>query len=239
MAAPMLVRSQLALFLRSIARADSLALANTIAESVPGMFDGEPIMLPVADDVPQEVPRVIMRSRNGPWSCQAARARIDVVYEVPPRPSGDVGDEAVLTELCTTGQAVWSRLQQSHGAIGDRIGLVVLFVQWMEDPVGYVSKRYLAVADTPAVELQLHSLHHVQLELGEVNRWARCVAGEIVTDDGRRRALRLEVDVNTPPERNYELTNGTIAAFCEQAVGLAVQTQNSVFAIRGSCEKVF
>src|SRR5690348_3225502 len=63
-----------------------VSTARLLARLAPrwlGLFDGEPIILPLPDAVPKEIPRAIFQSRSGEWRCECASGRLNLFWKQP------------------------------------------------------------------------------------------------------------------------------------------------------------
>lgn len=76
---------QTAIFIRNFNIANDLERAGILTEinqHAHTIFDGQPTQLPIPVDAPQEIPRFILNSADGRFSCNIALSRVDVFYNV-------------------------------------------------------------------------------------------------------------------------------------------------------------
>jgi hypothetical protein len=63
---------QLVLFNPGMAISDKIRLANNINNTLGGLFDGDPVVLPLPPDAPPELPRILLSSKDGKKKLQAS-----------------------------------------------------------------------------------------------------------------------------------------------------------------------
>jgi hypothetical protein len=236
-----LARLQIALFLTSLDTTKMLDLATTIRDSSNGLLDADPLMLPIPSDAPLEFPRLILKSSDGRWTYQVFGNRLDFIFELPPDALGASEFCEIIKRQAYIGSTVWDAIQPKFSASGNRIGVVSLFAGSPEDSVQILRSRFMLPSDAPKPHvLQLHTLHRTALGSITVNRWTRCMAGEfIIAETKRRDLLRVEIDINTIPEQRFSLTSAKIISFAEDVRGLVLATLASLFEDSPSGERIF
>ena len=185
-------------------------------------FDGEPIVLPVPDGIPKQVPRVILQSKSEAWRCEIAAARIDLSW----KPVVKKGHEVEFTH--------------HRGFYGEVVSLLLDYAKTIDSPVGRLAaviNRYAAVAK-PAPLLASHFCQHRWLEsplnrpMGfelhayksfllagrfHVNSWVRNKTGTSRMGDTEQPIVLVEQDFNTLAEdlNNRQFTADEIREFFE------------------------
>lgn len=181
------------------------SVARTAAELLPqwvARFDGSPIVLPQVDMLPPDVPRVQLTSADGAWRFDAGPNRIALVKtavrgEPDASETGDFFDEAV------------ERFETYRTAFSVRLGRLAAIVTRAveQDEPGIALARHFtaerwhtAPLNRPeGFELHAHK-RYTPTDLPEVNSWVRIKTGNVRRDDGPRRAIVVEQDVNTLAE---------------------------------------
>lgn len=212
-----LVEIQVVLFTPVLLLRDKARLAVDTNQVASGLFDGDPLLLPIPDDVPPEVPRLILSSKNAQRSLEIAPNRIGLKVVRPP-------DEATTLR---TGQVIdlfgqiLAYARQAMRAEPTRLGFVT---SWFldvhpQDPAQLLRMKYLTtrfpVAD-PA-ELQIHGLEKRELSGFRVNIWTRIRPGERGRQSGSRRGLVYLFDVNTQADISYDIDDDGARRFFDAA----------------------
>lgn len=70
-----------AIFTPDLGSIKSAAFLNTVLELLGDRLDGEPTILPLPQDVPADIPRIILSSADKKWSLQISLVRTDLFYE--------------------------------------------------------------------------------------------------------------------------------------------------------------
>ncbi len=233
-------RLQIALIGTRIARTNALELANTISRAAGDALGGEPLVLPVPDDGPSEFPRAILRSRDGRGTCQVAGNRLDLMHEVPPEALGSDCFAAVRERQTDLASDIWEALQGQLGAIGTRIGFISVFALDLENPVGFLRRRFLATSNAPEPrELQMQVLLDRQFGCTPVNLLVRCTGSRDRITEPRIPGLLAEIDLNTAPEHQYPISRASIAEYCETAEEVTNQVTQALFSDDYDGERIF
>lgn len=218
------VRLQTAIFLTALDLTRKLDLAVAVRKASDSLFDADPLIVPIPADAPPEIPRLQVRSRDGRWTCLVAGSRMDIVFELPPDRHGTTGFDQAVADQAVVCKSTWSALQSEYAAVGNRIGIVSLFLGTADNAIQLVRTRFLLPSDAPEPhELQLHALHRMTLGPDGINRWTRCVAS---ASEG---LIQLEVDINTLPEQRFNVTPANIQHFSEKVRSLVTDTKASLF----------
>jgi hypothetical protein len=227
-------RLQIAIFLTALDLSRRLDLAVAIRQASNSLLDADPLIVPLPDDAPPEIPRLQIRSRDGVWTSAFTGSRMDIVYELRPEKLGPITFDQAMSEQAAIAKSIWNALQSAYSASGNRIGVVAWFLGRADNAVQYLRARWLVHSDAPEPhELQIHSLHRMTVGQHAMNRWTRCFA------EASKNVIRLEVDVNTQPEQRFDVTPASIAWFLESAHSLITNAQASLFQTESSPERVF
>ena len=233
-------RLQTALFLTSLDTVKKLDLAMAIRSASGGLLDADPLMLPIPPNAPPELPRLQLRSGDGHWVYQVTGNRLDFVFEPPFDKLGDIEFADTIQRQAQINGSIWDAIQAEYSASGSRIGIVSLFVSLPGDPVRVLQTRFMQPSNAPTPhQLQLHALHKMVLGEIPINRWVRCIAGELPLESGSQDSLRVEIDVNTLPERHFGLGSAAILGFADKVKGLVLNTAASLFEDTPSGERIF
>ena len=218
-----LVKVQLAVFLSSIDSGSNLKIASLAAEQLPGVSDVEPLMLPVGDDVPPEIPQIRLGNETTEWVFQFARSRCDFHYTPSDPPSYSKFPDVLSAEMAEPVTSTWSKLAHEVGARAHRLGLVVNFRAEIENAADVLRSRYFNLEfGANAKEAQIHYLQVEERDMFKLNHWTRIISGTKRQD--RAAALVLVVDVNTLPEPRLQLDTKVIQSFLDVGKELVFET---------------
>lgn len=207
--------------------------ANHLLESVLPRFsdryDAEPISLPLAEDAPAEIPRVVLQSKDGAWRLQAGPSRIDSFLRYP--------DCHVLEAVSRCAEATQTYMEQATPVVG-RLAVVVTSTAPAESP----SSELISVFCTPSVQdgplkgslgFELHNHGRCRLaETGlQANFWMRCKTGILLDNEQQSPGVIVEQDINTPSENvpDSSFTANDFGTFLRDAVAEAVSLLDQYF----------
>jgi hypothetical protein len=166
------------------------------------LFDAEPTSLPVPDEAPSEIPRVILESVSHEWKCQLSPVRGDLIWARTKSTSRQIS----LSEFFQQSASV---LLDYVDALGTRVGrLAGLTTRFCEhdDPGKFLARHFCqqrwdeAPLNRPE-NFELHA-HKKFLLAGEfqVNSWARNKTGLLAGEAPQKRVVLFEQDMNTLAE---------------------------------------
>jgi hypothetical protein len=165
-------------------------------------FDGSPVVLPEADILPAEVPRVFLSSMDKAWRLEFAPVRSTLTHTgvgnlPPPESAADFFRDAAV------------RFDVFRERLGVRIGRVAAIVKRAAastDPGVQLARHFCAprwhaapLNRPEGFELHAHKKFSAA-GLPEVNSWMRIKTGAIVRDGAPQRAVVVEQDINTLAE---------------------------------------
>lgn len=175
--------------------------ANGVAGDV---FDGDPLILPIPEDTPAEVPRILLLSKDRQRSLEIASSRIALKLARSTDSSG-------LIELPAAFDMFGHLLQYASRAMKAEPNRVGFVTQWFVDPGSREATRSLlesyllpALPFQDPAEIELHELEKHEIAGFRANMWTRIRLGEVLTHIGRKRGLIYLFDVNTLGDVSYE-----------------------------------
>ena len=191
------------------------------------LFDANPTVLPVPDDAPFEIPRVILESASHEWKCQLSPARADVIWAR----TKSTQTKLQLGEFFRNAGDV---LIQYTGVLATRVGrvagLATRFAEH-EKPGEFLARHFCKERwdEKPLNRPENFELHaHKKFTLaGEfrVNSWARNKTGLLAGDATQKPIVLFEQDINTLAEtvadksfQNEEVTRFLAAVAAESDV---------------------
>lgn len=197
---------QCVFFVNNFNLTDKLKIASGLVEACSQVLDGDPAILPIPDDAPVDIPRIIVRSKSEVYVCQLATSRIDFFYN--PKAQSDqsleAAREAYLDALLKLAGFVRGVLKVSIV----RFATVANCVSKLSTSSNqFIRTKYLKDTSTvrDTYEIQLHALNKLDLPNGvKVNRWYRVISSRDpnnLTDDS---FLTITVDINSLSEIAYD-----------------------------------
>ena len=226
------VRRVLVVLFGDIALADRIEVARSLNKATKNLFNGEPAILPLPDDAPLEIPRIILRSKDEKFNCHVSPRRLD--FSLGQKKGENKRLEEVQDDFLSQLADIARFVKTELGVKVERLGIVVNSAMFPEEsPVDFLMKKFLRsgmIMDPH--ELNLNFLHKFALGDFKVNRWQRfsCVSPKDKDTLEEARVLHIETDVNTVPEIKYDFSAETIPAFCSQVFIFMESDLESLFA---------
>lgn len=218
---------QIALFLSTLDLTDRLGLAMAIRESSGGVFNAEPLMLPVPDDAPAAIPRLRIENTAGTLTCQITPSRVDLWSEPADQDEKGMGLEHHARSQFDLTSSVWNQLQEQFGGRAHRVGFVSQFTADTEDANSLLRGAFLRTDHFNASHrLELHALYKTTAGKYSVNRWVRLRALPSSSGATDEEELSLEVDINTLPENALKFSTENLNQFLEGALHLLQETKS-------------
>jgi hypothetical protein len=166
------------------------------------LFDASPTVLPVPEDAPLEIPRVILQSNSHEWKCQLSPARADIVWARTKSTRSQIS-------LRDFFQKAGSILLEYTGILGTRVGraagLATRFCEH-ETPGVFLARHFCQERwekqplDRPEnFELHAHKKFVLAKEF-QVNSWARNKTGLLAGEPAQKPIVLFEQDINTLAE---------------------------------------
>jgi len=167
-----------------------------------GVFDGSPIVLPVPQEAPLEIPRIILESTSHEWRCELSPASASITWRRTKATQTPV-------ELVVFFQKAADILLQYSDVLSARVGRVAgLATRFCEHetPALFLARHFCknrwdeAPLNRPE-NFELHA-HKKFLLAGEfqVNSWARNKTGLLAGETAQKPIVLFEQDINTLAE---------------------------------------
>jgi hypothetical protein len=71
---------QTAIFIPNLDLSNKIGFINQLNKETGNLFDGDPIILPIPNDAPPEVPRIILKNKNDSYTLNLCQNRVDLFY---------------------------------------------------------------------------------------------------------------------------------------------------------------
>jgi hypothetical protein len=189
---------QAAIFVSAIEMPDKLGLAKSLRDRIQRL-NGEPLVLPLKhQEAPPEIPRVILKGEDEKFSLNVARSRFDLFFA----PSDSDMDES-FGDFVPILEEVLRACKEILSPSVKRLGLVSKASFMLDESSNLVIASNLLKEErfTNTYEVQINVLNRVSLGPVEVNRWLKIHSARNKSDQDDDRAIIIETDTNTMPER--------------------------------------
>jgi hypothetical protein len=177
----------------------------------PGAFDGDPVVLPLPEDAPVDVPRIILQTKDGTEKFEASPARIN--YHRVRRGMDDNFDAqefvSAAADFCI------EYLRRTKAECG-RVAAILNRFAFNDHPGKEVANHFCKqeFLETPfdsPKEFQIHSLKSYRYkDVFQINSWVRVKSARLsIPGEEARQVINVEQDINTlselMAERSYDL----------------------------------
>ncbi|MDY6833448.1 MAG: hypothetical protein SVY53_01430 [Chloroflexota bacterium] len=214
----MLQQIQVVLFSPEIAIPDKLKLAHCINEATSGQFNGDPMILPIPDDAPQEIPRIQLRSKDGQHILSVTKIRLDYVLQSP-------GDHDSLslpdTDLFERIAAILLYMKDSGHAQITRCGIMTNWVIGLDKgpAANHLLSTYIKdqTAIIDPIELELHCLTNNTVANRKVNFWTHLRSARKKSDPEQDAFVAILMDMNTSAELPSDFDEDSVQAFLKES----------------------
>lgn len=209
---------QLVLFSPGIIIVDKLKAANAINDNLWGLFDGDPIIVPIPDDVPSEIPRIRMSSKDGRYNLATGRSRLDFIFRYQ---EDDVKNSFPIPGLFEKFLIIFKYFRE---IIHTQITRCAIVTNWIIELEKSPSAEFLLLkyirSKTPIMkpyELELHYLTKESIAGFEVNKWTRIKSARKTSEPVQNRFIVFHMDINTLAEMAYEFDKKSLQRFLDQS----------------------
>lgn len=196
---------QLVLFSPVIAIVDKLKTANALNDSLSGILDGDPVILPLPEDVPLEIPRIQLKSKDGHYNLSIAKSRLDFIFrykedeEKPPFPVPGLFEKFLV---------ISQYFKENIHTQFTRSAMVTNWIIELEKSPGaeHLLSKYIRkeVPLREPYELELHYLTRESIAGLNVNKWTRIKSARKISEPEQNKFIAFHIDINTLAEEVYE-----------------------------------
>jgi hypothetical protein len=213
---------QSAFFVTNVSLVDKLEVANKVKKGL-DILDGEPTILPVPNDAPLEIPRIILTSRNKAFSCHISSERIDLVINKSKIIESSIDLEKEILEKSD----ILSKL--IHKSLNWSVHRVALIGQSRYKPeAGVLSFMKDLLSEQFAVdsaELEIHKLKHIKVGNFKSNQWIRLLSQNSGTPN---EFISILYDINTLKTEKYSFVEGGSRTFFSPALTVIKDTLKEI-----------
>ena len=176
-------------------------LTRNLLEKFGDDFPADPVSLPIPDNAPREIPRLIMKNDDGTRTLQVSPARVDIVLRPPIDFSLQTGDPLALDVL----NYLESKFHTRYG----RLSVVITRLHQLANPGIALAKHFCkqewvdskALDRSDVFEMHAYRRYRVSDEFPQINSWIRHKAGvHLLFGEKPVTGIIVEQDLNTPQE---------------------------------------
>lgn len=232
----LLVKSlQIAVFTSTLDLSNKIGFANQLIQDTKGLFDGDPIVLPIPSDAPPEIPRIILKNKNESYSLNVGLDRTDFFYNE--REYKDNLPTKVLSDLEQDFLGKTDAIVRSIYNISStriiRLGFIVTFQSKVSKVDGkansFVSEQYLKPKDSlkDPYDINIGVLKKIKVGKLYSNVWFRINPFRKKEDPLDNVVITVRLDINTQAEESLDLTNDEIRDYYKEASSYINKNLNS------------
>jgi len=166
------------------------------------VFDGEPIILPLPQDIPSDIPRITLQSRNQEYKAEIAVSRVNLYKSFHNIDEENTKD---FLDLCLEFSKEY--VNCTNAQIGRLATVILRFLETKTPGLDlaqhFCKERWITQPLTSPQKFEIHFYRRMNLEEFEVNCWFRCKSG-VLRD---KSIILIEQDINTLsediPKKNF------------------------------------
>ncbi|PXV63092.1 hypothetical protein C8C78_12629 [Halanaerobium congolense] len=177
-------------------------IADSFDKSFANIFDGgQKSVLPVNDQTPPEVPRIIMSSQNGEYQFQLSLLRANFIIQ------GEVSSK--INKAVDFAKKITDVSLNDYNWSINRVGLVInAKKEFNNNALKFLDKHYFSNnLQSQEKQKEIHSLIEDVWEDEKVNQWLRLKAND--------NYLNIVVDRNLVPDDDRDLSKSDIFQYLE------------------------
>lgn len=219
---------QSAVFNKSKFRPD-INFAAQLNQAAGNLFDGEPMVLPLPDDAPLDIPLIILQNSNRSYKLTIAPSRSDFFYIHKASSESPVNIDEIYQDYKNIFNKILPLIAEKFNI--NRLGKVVRFLFELESSsITQLTNKYLknALVKSPW-EIQIIVLEKTSINKFDVNKWIKLKSLRKKSDPKNDKNILLELDINTLEERSYELSLHDIHLFFDNAMSISIAESHNLF----------
>lgn len=168
---------QLAFFLENTLLVDKLDIARIFREEIGEPLSGEPTILPIPNDAPPEIPRIILSSPDKIFICNISPLRVDFIInlnnsQINPELAKKIEDD-LLSYIKSFTKVILTHLKWKINRLA-YIKNVELNIKG--GVIQNISSKLTEDISKNAAELQIHKMQRVKIHTITCNYWTRIIS---------------------------------------------------------------
>lgn len=206
---------QVALFSPGIDLSDKLALAQKVKQETGTLFDGESIVLPIPNDAPAEIPRIVLRNKNNQVSLNISLNKID--FFVKPKEGSSLINSS--KEVNKIYKSLLDTLYKVSPLVIHRVGHVFNQQATVDNSVEFISTHYFGdfKKGRSWQDINFGLLKRILIDKKLSNIWFRINPGKRQDGDVDMKKIAVVFDVNTLPKEVHKYDAVSILKYLEES----------------------
>jgi hypothetical protein len=193
------------IFTPDFSMTNALKVASEAYEIIGDSFDGEPTILPVPQDAPVDIPRIILRTSDNIYHINISLLRTNFLAQLSPVPDSGLID---IDNISSMAARFFSEFKNKLNLRVQRMGFVTERVDFDQNALSYILKRFCNHEQIEkgrpfhnAKSFEIHSLKKYGWQGYNINSWVRLKIMTIhrQSDERGQPLLLVENDLNTLP----------------------------------------
>jgi len=184
------------LFLSNFAYGKKIELINKLSNSLPFLFEKDPVLLPIPDDAPPDIPRIMLSNESEEYKCNISANRIDFFYEEEKEPK--IFKE-IFEQFYSNYKKLFTSLKSDFNPQISRISLVSKLISFLKESSNNLIKNTFLKEEIfmNPHNLDLIILYKDKVDTLIINRLIKIKSLRKIEDPENDKALRLEIDIST------------------------------------------
>lgn len=196
------IKFQTVLFTPDLNITNSLKVANVVGNILGNHLNGETSLLPIPQNAPADIPRIILSSSDGKWKLNISLQRTDLFYNNPPE---SYGEAVSIREYSEISSKFFGRYQKELDLRVQRLAFVTDRLTIRDDALDYVLEKFCNEDQIKkgrpfyrAKRFEIHSLKKYDWAQFHINSWVKLKFLPIKTQKNETTpALLVSNDLNT------------------------------------------
>lgn len=209
------VNLQLALFFGGSLSTRSDQLSVEINKYLSDIFNGQPLLFPLPDIAPGEIPFLQLKSKDEAYQCNVARTRADFFFNVSKNTNPK--DPASLKSNYSEYLNSFFKLFSSKMPIA-RVGYITKHFISVQDPPNFIRDKFISKSLGHCDELTIRFNRKRKTENFELNDIIILESAQIT--DTNEPGILVQRDVNTAKEQQYNFSVDLFQIFVKEAESL-------------------
>ena len=195
-------------------------------------YNGSVQALPLPENIPSEIPRVILQSSDGYFKLEASPARVNSLF-MHQNIESTAESEELFSSICV--EVLEHYVRETETQVS-RLAMVLTRVHKTENPAQVLIERFCK-SDVQSVlferseNFEIHNNKQFQLRNFTINSWVRCKTATIIFSDSSTPGIVVEQDLNTLATEieQRKFTSEDIRSYFHQALKEAQEILRSYF----------
>ncbi len=195
---------QTVLFLSDFRLTDKPSFTKELLDLTKDIFNDEPLILPIPDDAPKDIPRIILKSTNSSYYVNVSLDRLDFNFRVIDE-GEDLKFEEIIDGHLNNIEKIYNFLLNYEHTRISRIGFIARFFIKLEggSPT-FIKNKFLKEGLFPnARSIDILENEKISLDSYQLNKLIN-IKSLRKKEEEEFKGLLTEIDINTIKERDYD-----------------------------------